>query len=394
MAGLRLSPRWVGRGLLVVVRGDQWITRDGARRMPASGSPRPIETPQGRVTGFGATDAGNTTGRLDGFAIRNSVSGPRSYFGVILARSTGGGALGRVMQDSTNAGANNVGEEAIYFIGGRQMLSKVGNTTNTPLQVGPTPTTPLGSWSTFGFSCNFVPGAAQAGADIACYQNGTLQTNTVNAAGGQVYPEFASANPVFGNRASDSARTWDGQIGILAVFDATLTAAEQASLHADPRQLFDADQRLGWMFPVVSGGTVYDVTVLDTAGAVDLIVGRLDGYITPSTDVTANGWVPTNAATVAAALASRGTSKYGTSPDLAASYTGEWQDPVPAGARSLVFTAQQTATAGQLRIVMLDSSNAVQGTSAWQTLSSSIADYTLAVTTTGVSTRFRIEVQP
>lgn len=369
----RLNPRWVARGLVLVVLGDLWITPSGSRAMTPVNNPGRTVGTRGRTTGYGSTDAGNTTARYDGFTLPNSAKGPRSYFGTILARSTGGGALGRVTQDSTNAGGNNIGEEAIYFISGRLMLSKVGNTTNSPLQVGPTPTTPLGSWSSFGFSCNFVPGAAQNAADIVCYQNGALQANTVNAAPGQVYPEFAASNPVFGNRPSDSARTWDGQIGVIAVFDATLTASEQSSLHANPAQLLASGPQVLLAPVTATGATVYR----------------------PGSDLIVNGWTPSTGSDLFAMLDETTLDRgdFITSPNVTSPVTMGWTAPLAAGTYDISVDFDRTGATGQLRIVLLDSGGATVGTSSWQTAPASAATTVFNVTTTGTSDRFRIEVQ-
>ena len=46
-----------------------------------------------------------------------------------------------------------------------------------------------------------------------------------------------------------------------------------------------------------------------------------------------------------------------------------------------------------MRITLLDGSNVSQGASGWQTVTSTFADYTATVTTTGAATRVKIEVQ-
>jgi hypothetical protein len=51
------------------------------------------------------------------------------------------------------------------------------------------------------------------------------------------------------------------------------------------------------------------------------------------------------------------------------------------------------ASSGQFRFSLLDSSNAVLGSTAWQAVSSSNAQYDLPVTITGTATRIKIEKQ-
>lgn len=252
VASQRLSPYWVSRGLVLVVAGDQWITPNGSLTLPSTNGPRRITTPLGVATGFGSTDAGNTNARYNAPSLPNSRRGPRSYFGTVFARSTGGGGLGRLWQDATGAGGATIGEEAVYFVSGRLTLTKVGNATGS-LQLGANTLTPLGSWSSFGFSCNFVPGATMSASDVVSYQNGARDTNFVNNASTQNYPDGFGCSMSIGNRPSDSARTWDGQIGYIAVFDAILTDAEQAALHKNPRSLVESPARNGWFFQVPAG---------------------------------------------------------------------------------------------------------------------------------------------
>lgn len=252
VASQRLSPYWVSRGLVLVVAGDQWITPNGSLTLPSTNGPRRITTPLGVATGFGSTDAGNTNARYNAPLLPNSRRGPRSYFGTVFARSTGGGGLGRAWQDATGAGGATIGEEAVYFVSGRLMLTKVGNATGS-LQLGANTLTPLGSWSSFGFSCNFAPGATMSASDVVSYQNGARDTNFVNNASTQSYPDGFGCSMSIGNRPSDSARTWDGQIGYIAVFNATLTDAEQAALHKNPRSLVESTARNGWFFQVPAG---------------------------------------------------------------------------------------------------------------------------------------------
>lgn len=232
-----LNPSWVSRGLVLVIWNGLWITPRGTRAMTPVNSPGRRTGPEGPVTGFGTTDAGNTTARFNGFQLMNSQSGPRSYFGTVLARSAGGGGLGRLWQDASGAGGATVGEEAVYFVASRLTLTKV-NSSGGSLQVSATQTLPIGSWCSFGFSCRFVPNGTVAGDDITTFINGERDPRFINNNSGGSYPANSFTDFRIGNRQTDNARTWDGQVGIVAVFDSFLSDQDHKSLSANPYQLF------------------------------------------------------------------------------------------------------------------------------------------------------------
>ena len=55
--------------------------------------------------------------------------------------------------------------------------------------------------------------------------------------------------------------------------------------------------------------------------------------------------------------------------------------------------ARRTGSVGQVRALLVDSSGTTVGTSSWQSLTTTYADYNLAITTTGTAARLRFEVQ-
>jgi hypothetical protein len=121
----------------------------------------------------------------------------------------------------------------------------------------------------------------------------------------------------------------------------------------------------------------------------------------PNSDITVTGWTASSGSSLAAMVGEttldRGT--YITSPDLSTSATMSWGDgaghaaSVPVGTWDVDVDGAYLTTSGQVRIVLLDSGGTAVGTSSWQTLTSSDTTYTLSVTTTGVSTKFRYEIQ-
>lgn len=120
---------------------------------------------------------------------------------------------------------------------------------------------------------------------------------------------------------------------------------------------------------------------------------------TANTDLVTTGWTASTGTDLSAMIneASINTGTYDISPNLNTSlnsYDFSLNGPLPAGSYAIQASALKTATQGQVRISLLNSSNAIQGSSAWQSLTSSFVTYTLPVTTTGTATRGRIEVQP
>jgi hypothetical protein len=117
----------------------------------------------------------------------------------------------------------------------------------------------------------------------------------------------------------------------------------------------------------------------------------------PSSDVTVTGW-----------SASTGSDLYAMIDEATASDTDYIISPTTSGtAASAIFglslsleagdyminiRAKYTGTAGQIRGLLLDSSNNVVGTGDWQTLTSSYTDYKLTVVTTGTASRIKLEV--
>lgn len=119
------------------------------------------------------------------------------------------------------------------------------------------------------------------------------------------------------------------------------------------------------------------------------------GAYTPASDVTLNGWVAVGAATGAGAMADSSLSNYVESPDLGTPSIFAWSGaPLAAGTFDLQMGADRMGTIGQIRLVMLDGSNNVLGTSAWQTLSNSPTTYNFSVTTGSPASRLRLETQP
>ena len=65
----------------------------------------------------------------------------------------------------------------------------------------------------------------------------------------------------------------------------------------------------------------------------------------------------------------------------------------PAGTWDVSVIAQFTGSSADVRVIMMDASDTVQGTSAWQTVTSTWVTYPISVTTTGTSSRVKVEVR-
>lgn len=65
----------------------------------------------------------------------------------------------------------------------------------------------------------------------------------------------------------------------------------------------------------------------------------------------------------------------------------------PAGTLDIRIQASRTGASGDIRALLLDGTGATVGTSSWQTLTASPAQYVLTVTTTGTAERVRLEVR-
>jgi hypothetical protein len=115
----------------------------------------------------------------------------------------------------------------------------------------------------------------------------------------------------------------------------------------------------------------------------------------PSGDLLATGWVST-AGTLSGAIneATPDDASYITSPDVGSAGPARMSLPsMDAGTYTLRIRARRTATAGELRVVCLDGSNASVGATAWQALTGTYAQYNLPVTLSATATRFQIEVR-
>lgn len=187
----------------------------------------------------------------------------------------------------------------------------------------------------------------------------TLGLNTV--AGFRVGSRDAASDP------------FEGLIGGMTIWQRVLTDAECLLMSTRPSAIY-APLRRPWLTPAPSGA----VTVF---------------Y--PGSDIAAGGWTASTGGSLASCVdeAPYDDADYITSPDLSTSATLAWQASIPAGTWDIAVRGAFLGASGQVRLVLLDAGGSTVGTSSWQTLTGSLAPYTLTVTTSGTSTKFRYEVQ-
>lgn len=118
----------------------------------------------------------------------------------------------------------------------------------------------------------------------------------------------------------------------------------------------------------------------------------------PSSDILTSGWTGTPDSTNLFNNLDEVTSSdtdYITSPTITG---GEntimgLSGTLATGTWDVRYRANFVGSSAQVRIHLLDGSNAAVGVSGWQTVTSSFADYTAQVTTSGAAVRVKVEVQ-
>lgn len=118
----------------------------------------------------------------------------------------------------------------------------------------------------------------------------------------------------------------------------------------------------------------------------------------PTSDILTTGWTASSGADLYAMVdeSVANDSDYVVSPLLSSPtpLTFGITPSAPAGTHTIRVRAKRQNADGQVRVHLLDASNVVMGSSAWQALTLSDATYTLSITTSGTSTRIQIEVAP
>lgn len=352
-ASLRAGPVTAGLAYLFSApRGDIDAVRD---RPPVGGTRVFGAGREGQVFAGNGSSRVIDVGALGGFATL-----------------TGGATLMAVVEFSATSVATSTICSFVDGSGVRSVSMHANDATNSNLVAGGYNN--ASSWTGYVTPNGLVAGRRYV--MIATYNTSTtLQTFEVNDVG----TTTAAITFALGDACSIGARRtapstynsyFNGNIYAVGLWTRQLERRERAALAQNPWSLFATQPRALWS-PQASSVTVYR----------------------PGSDIIVNGWTPVGAASLAAAMSNASTADYALSPNLTDPTTQAWDSPLPAGTWDITVGGARTGASGQVRIVCLDSGGTPVGTSAWQALTGTDADYTLSVTTTATAPNFRIEVQ-
>lgn len=235
-----LDRHWISRGLVLAITPEWYATPNGVFPTIKVGSPANSPGKLGPATGFGTATAGNTNSYLTGPKISTKAGGYRSYIAQLYARSFGGGSLGRVFQPVSGSGADgSVSNDETMYIQGvssdRLLYSRLASIGYYNQFLQPT-SLALNVWQTIGFSHDQTDGASIVPVG---YRDGIYEgTWSVTVGNGNFTLSLETAIAI-GNRPSDVARTFDGQIGIQLFFDKFLSPQDHALLGKNPSLAFE-----------------------------------------------------------------------------------------------------------------------------------------------------------
>lgn len=123
--------------------------------------------------------------------------------------------------------------------------------------------------------------------------------------------------------------------------------------------------------------------------------------VRPGSDVLTTGWLASTGTDLFAMIdeVSADDADYiyrdlaGTDPYIFDLYKAGAAYSLPAGTHTIRMRHSMSSSTGQVRMLLLDSSNGVVGTGAWQAVTTSWATSEFTITTTAEATRGRIEAQ-
>ena len=204
--------------------------------------------------------------------------------------------------------------------------------------------------------------------DWTAYKNGVgYTTATTTSFSG------ASATQTTIGSMSTGGDPFEGLIGNFCIWNRALSAAEIKSLSDNPWQIFAPQSRQIWVPTAVTiTRPSSDILTSGWTGTPDNtnLFNNLDEVTSSDTDYITSPTITGGENTI-----------MGLSSTLA---TGTWD---------VRYRANFVGSSAQVRIHLLDGANTAVGVSGWQTVTSSFADYTAQVTTSGAAVRVKIEVQ-
>jgi hypothetical protein len=237
-----IAQKWLDRGLVWVHLGNGLFwTKEQGWLPPAAiaGTPKRTGGPFGIATGFGTNAGTGTSDRLTGPVLKSSL-GFRSIFTTFYAFSRGGGDFGRIFNGNgqTGIGAN---IEALFVNGGATLELTYTCTDSSQqgqwwLLNATGAGTELSKWNSYGITHDH----RVINSPPLFFKNGARGTTSQQSPTNSLYISTSVALDI-GSRSTDTARTFDGLIGPLYIFDhpgSGLTDNEHAELHADPSIIF------------------------------------------------------------------------------------------------------------------------------------------------------------
>lgn len=272
-----IAQRWRQRGFVGAYLGNGlWVDTNGTFS-PLANTANPTRRPAHKVgitSGFGSTDGSGTGHYQSGAFLPFPRSGTRSIVSHFKALSQGSNSFGRIFQNTSGSGIASAGDEALFenAANGFSYTRNDASTAASQWNIASALVTGVG-WVSVGVSCVF-------GSNPLMYVNGVSQTvtNQATAATSSV-PASGGFTIAFGNRPSDVARSWDGQIGVTLFFDGLLNGDEHLQLARNPWQVFAWTERALWVTTSGSGstGTIAVTEANDTSSAAGTttVVGTL-----------------------------------------------------------------------------------------------------------------------
>lgn len=157
------------------------------------------------------------------------------------------------------------------------------------------------------------------------------------------------------------------------------------------------DENSAFSLSVVPNSFTYNLVKNGTTTTANISV-TIQATYSPGSDITTTGWTATPGPSYYSAIDENAasTTDYITSPntDTPPPITLGWATPVPAGTyQASIHLEQGLGIGSEVRIVLLNSSNDVVGTSSWIIVPESYTTVLTTFTCTGTSDKFRIEVQ-
>lgn len=279
--GVRFNPKWIRRGLVAVYdRGLFHHVNGQVSAGTTTGGPKRMGGPLGVVDGFGSTFGTGTTDRRGSVGTLRTPPGARSIVAFVYAKSTGGGAFGRVFQHSSGIGYD-AGDEGMWMNGGYLVYNRLNST--DAIQWRGSTTLPLNTWACVGVTSDqssyqtlpsfYFNGRSDGGAEVTAYGSAPYSSRNTTVD--------------IGNRASDSTRGWDGMLGPILFFDSLLTAQEHFDLYANPFQVYAERYWDTYFDSALPAGGPVDGALSVTQGANSLTAeGLLGGAVEGALSVT------------------------------------------------------------------------------------------------------------